>query len=70
MTWIFISVAVVLVLALVLLFMELESKRLQKGDMAPDFALRSQTNEELRLSQLTARGPVILYFYIQDATPG
>ena len=40
------------------------------GERVPDFALPSQTGERLRLSTLLERGPVVLYLYIRDATPG
>jgi peroxiredoxin Q/BCP len=40
------------------------------GSKAPDFTLRSQTGEEVRLYDLLARRHVVLYFYIRDATPG
>jgi peroxiredoxin Q/BCP len=38
------------------------------GDRAPDFTLAS-TRGEIRLSSLLRRGPVILAFYTEDATP-
>lgn len=45
-----------------------ESK-LKTGDMAPDFALQSDTGEVVRLSDLRGRR-VILYFYPKDDTSG
>lgn len=47
-----------------------ESTTLSVGDTAPDFELSSQTGERIRLSDLLDRGHVVLYFYVQDATPG
>jgi peroxiredoxin Q/BCP len=40
------------------------------GDQAPDFELPSQSGERVRLSDVWARGPVVLYFYPKDETPG
>ena len=41
---------------------------LEPGDDAPDFTLPS-TSGEVRLSELTERGKVVLAFYYEDATP-
>jgi peroxiredoxin len=38
------------------------------GEQAPDFTLPS-TAGEVRLSEVTARGKVVLAFYYEDATP-
>jgi peroxiredoxin Q/BCP len=43
---------------------------LSVGDKAPDFTLPSSSGEPLTLSELYARGPVVLYFYPKDDTPG
>jgi len=43
---------------------------LQPGQIAPDFVLPSQTGEAIRLYDLLERGHVVLYFYVQDYTPG
>ena len=40
------------------------------GDPAPDFTLPSQSGEPVRLSDVWGRGPVVLYFYPRDETPG
>ena len=40
------------------------------GDVAPDFTLPSQGGEPVRLYGLLERGPVVLYFYPKDETPG
>jgi thioredoxin-dependent peroxiredoxin len=42
---------------------------LKIGDSAPDFELPDQNGLRLRLSELLARGPVLLYFYPADFTP-
>jgi peroxiredoxin Q/BCP len=43
--------------------------RLSPGDAAPDFALRSDTGDEVSLSALRGR-KVIVYFYPAAMTPG
>lgn len=43
---------------------------LKPGTVAPDFALPDQDAREQRLSALLAGGPLILYFYPADFTPG
>lgn len=43
---------------------------LSKGDRAPDFEAISDTGEKVRLSDYLKRGPVVLYFYPKDETPG
>jgi peroxiredoxin Q/BCP len=37
---------------------------------APDFKLQNQNNEEVQLSSLLKSGPVVVYFYPKDETPG
>ncbi|HXV58093.1 MAG TPA: thioredoxin-dependent thiol peroxidase [Gaiellaceae bacterium] len=41
----------------------------EEGKQAPDFELASDTGERVRLSDLRG-GPVVLYFYPRDDTPG
>jgi len=41
----------------------------REGELAPDFTLRSEADEEVTLSSFRGR-PVILYFYPKDDTPG
>jgi thioredoxin-dependent peroxiredoxin len=41
----------------------------REGEPAPDFTLRSDAGEDIRLSDLRGR-TVILYFYPKDDTPG
>ena len=43
---------------------------LEVGDKAPAFVGRDQQGREVRSSELLARGPVVLYFYPKDFTPG
>jgi peroxiredoxin Q/BCP len=40
------------------------------GDRAPEFVARDQSGQEVRLGTLLAHGPVVLYFYPKDDTPG
>src|SRR5215831_7950152 len=50
---------------------EKPSKRpVQVGDQAPDFTLPSQSGERVTLSDVWRRGPLVLYFYPKDETPG
>lgn len=39
---------------------------LRVGDRAPDFVLRRTFEEHVRLSDLTATGPVLVHFYVFD----
>ncbi len=43
---------------------------LRKGDTAPDFTLADDTGKTVRLNDLLADGPMVLYFYPADFTPG
>jgi len=43
---------------------------LETGDQAPDFTLADQDGQAVRLSECLAEGPVLLYFYPADFTPG
>jgi thioredoxin-dependent peroxiredoxin len=43
---------------------------LEKGSVAPDFELVDQTGHQRTLSGLLKDGPLILYFYPADFTPG
>ncbi len=42
---------------------------MEPGDTAPDFELRNQDGEPVRLSELRGR-PVVVYFYPKADTPG
>ena len=42
---------------------------LSAGDPAPDFTLRSDSGDDVSLSELRGK-PVVLYFYPKDDTPG
>ncbi len=43
---------------------------LETGDTAPDFALPDQSGTTVRLSDMLAKGPVVLFFYPAAMTPG
>ena len=43
---------------------------LKPGARAPEFVLRNDKGEEVSLSDLLTDGPLILYFYPADFTPG
>ena len=43
---------------------------LKTGDKAPEFSLPDETGLEISLSALLSKGPLILYFYPSDFTPG
>ncbi|HEX7046913.1 MAG TPA: peroxiredoxin [Gammaproteobacteria bacterium] len=43
---------------------------LKPGTQSPDFTLLDQDGNAVRLSDLLAQGPVLLYFYPADFTPG
>jgi hypothetical protein len=42
---------------------------LEVGEKAPDFSLPGPGNKPVKLSELTAKGPVVLYTLIQAFTP-
>lgn len=46
------------------------SKSLKVGDFAPDFVLKDQHNDLVRLSQFRGSKHVVVYFYPKDDTPG
>jgi peroxiredoxin len=41
---------------------------LEVGDKAPDFTLAAPGGKQVKLSDLTAKGPVVLYTFIQAFT--
>ncbi len=43
---------------------------LAPGNRAPDFTAPDQNNEPISLSRLLKHGPLLLYFYPADFTPG
>ena len=45
------------------------AQALEVGEKAPDFSLPGPGNKPVKLSELTAKGPVVLYTVIQAFTP-
>jgi peroxiredoxin Q/BCP len=45
-------------------------KRVEVGDVAPDFELASQTGQSVRLKDIIGKKPIVLYFYPKDFTSG
>ncbi len=41
---------------------------LQVGDKAPDFTLAALGGKQVKLSDLTAKGPIVLYTFVQAFT--
>lgn len=46
------------------------SRRVEVGDVAPDFELPTQSGKPVRLSDYRGDRVVVLYFYPKDNTPG
>jgi peroxiredoxin Q/BCP len=42
---------------------------LEVGQKAPDFTLPGPGGKQVKLSELTAKGPVVVYTFIQAFTP-
>jgi thioredoxin-dependent peroxiredoxin len=42
---------------------------LEVGQKAPDFALNGTDGKPIKLSELTAKGPVVIYTFIAAFTP-
>ena len=43
---------------------------LKTGAKAPDFILKNDKGEEVSLTDILETGPIVLYFYPADFTPG
>ena len=61
-------VLVRLVGVLVALAVAAPAAALEVGDKAPDFTLPGPAGKPVKLSDLTAKGPVVLYTFIQAFT--
>jgi peroxiredoxin Q/BCP len=61
---------VLLFLSLVFLGCGMGDRTPKEGEKAPDFALRSQDGNIVRLSNFRGERNVVLYFYPKDDTPG
>jgi len=45
------------------------AQALEVGQKAPDFTLPAPGGKQVKLSELTAKGPVVLYTFVQAFTP-
>lgn len=57
-----------LVMALLLTGLVLPAAALEVGQKAPDFTLSGTDGKPVKLSDLTAKGPVVIYTFIQAFT--
>lgn len=55
--------------ALVSVVLAGEASALEVGQKAPDFALNGVDGKPVKLSELTAKGPVVIYTFIAAFTP-
>ncbi len=55
--------------ALASLILAAGAQALEVGQKAPDFTLPAPGGKQVKLSELTAKGPVVLYTFIQAFTP-
>ena len=53
-----------------MLFPRFSKAELKVGGQAPDFALRDQMGNTVRLSDFRGKKSVVLAFYIKASTPG
>ena len=54
--------------ALVATLLVAPASALQVGDKAPDFTLNGPDGKAVKLADLTAKGPVVIYTFIQAFT--
>jgi thioredoxin-dependent peroxiredoxin len=59
----------VLILLMFALMLAGPIEALQVGDKAPDFALNGPDGKPVKLADLTAKGPVVLYTFVAAFTP-
>ena len=55
--------------ALAVLVLASAAVALEVGQKAPDFALSGTDGKPVKLSELTAKGPVVIYTFIAAFTP-
>ena len=63
----FVAVALLVLLASLILAGPVSA--LQVGEKAPDFTLPGPDGKPVKLSDLTAKGPVVLYTFVAAFTP-
>jgi hypothetical protein len=61
--------SLIALLALVAVLLAGSAEALEVGQKAPDFTLPGPGNKPVKLTELTAKGPVVLYTVIQAFTP-
>jgi hypothetical protein len=61
--------SLIALLALVAVLLAGGAEALEVGQKAPDFTLPGPGNKPVKLTELTAKGPVVLYTVIQAFTP-
>jgi hypothetical protein len=61
--------SLIALLALVAVLLAGGAEALEVGQKAPDFTLPGPGNKPVKLTELTAKGPVVLYPVIQAVTP-
>jgi len=60
---------ILVVSALAVLVLASAAAALDVGQKAPDFALNGTDGKPVKLSDLTAKGPVVIYTFIAAFTP-
>ena len=60
------SIVLAILLSLTLTVM---ASALEVGQKAPDFSLNNTEGKPVKLSELTAKGPVVIYTFIAAFTP-
>ena len=65
-SWLLRSIALAALLGVALVGV---ASALEVGQKAPDFTLTGTDNKPVKLSDLTAKGPVVIYTFIAAFTP-
>lgn len=55
---------------ILIMSLAMAQNKISIGNPAPDFSLSDQKGQEVSLKNLLSKGPVVLYFYPKDETPG
>ena len=63
------TLALAVVVALASLALAPAAHALDVGDKAPDFVLNGTDGKQVKLADLTAKGPVVIYTFIAAFTP-
>ena len=62
------KILIVMMTAFALAMMALEATAQEVGQKAPDFQLAGAGGKQVKLSDLTGKGPVVIYTFIQAFT--